>query len=160
MLLKASLWADVISGGTVSLPPAQIDKPGQTQKIDITRDSGAAGKQRRGQFSVSPFNSRRVGPSECSSAMADCGTPVLHFSATLLIWQTPGTTSLCPRFKALVRIRTETVKRLINGRGLNACDLCPHYNRSAVQWQEHLVFTLFISSCYSSPPSQVSRPVI
>lgn len=24
-------------------PPAQIDKPGQTQKIDITRDSGAAG---------------------------------------------------------------------------------------------------------------------
>lgn len=44
MLLKASLWADVISGGTVSLLPAQIDKPGQTQKIDITGDSGAAGK--------------------------------------------------------------------------------------------------------------------
>lgn len=68
MLLKASLWADVISGGTVSPPhrrpsttprhphpppQPQIDKPDQIQKMDITRDSRAAGNQRRGQFSAS-----------------------------------------------------------------------------------------------------------
>lgn len=35
--------------------PAQIDKPDQTQKMDITRDRRAAGNQRRGQFSASRF---------------------------------------------------------------------------------------------------------
>ncbi|CAK6951635.1 Hypothetical predicted protein [Scomber scombrus] len=42
------------------LPPAQIDKPDQTQEMDITGDSRAAGNQWCRQFSASLITVHRL----------------------------------------------------------------------------------------------------
>lgn len=70
------------------LPPTthqpQIDKPDQIQKMDIARDSRAAGNQRRGQFSASRFaadGSVRASPQQRLTTERQRCSPQQHVSS-------------------------------------------------------------------------------
>lgn len=83
--------------------------------------------------------------------MADYRVSVLQFSATPLIWQMHGG-QVCPHRNSVLleRTRTETVKRSINGGGLNVRNLCPRYNHSAVTGTPRPHFIYFILLEFSS----------
>lgn len=154
------MWSAEALAPATPPPLLQIDKPDQIQKMDITRDSRAAGNQRRGQFSASRFTADRsvrasapqqrltTEPQCCSSQQhvssgkCDGG----HFFVTVLKLQ--HISVWC--YQKPTWIITESVKGLINGGGLKMLDLCSSCDDSAVTGTLLWLFKKCISSCYSA----------